>query len=107
MRANRLTDILRRVPSLTVLSNGFDEVVMSSRGSSSIGGGADCVQYFVDDAPWLAIEPGDINTFVNGNEVVAVEVYQGPGVPAQYVRGMDACITIVLWTRFKIRDFRD
>ena len=107
MRANRLTDILRRVPSLTVLSNGFDEVVLSSRGSSSIGGGADCVQYFVDDAPWLAIEPGDINTFVNGNEVVAVEVYQGPGVPAQYVRGMDACITIVLWTRFKIRDLRD
>jgi hypothetical protein len=107
MRANRLTDILRRVPSLTVLSNGFDEVVMSSRGSSSIGGGADCVQYFVDDAPWLAIEPGDINTFVNGNEVVAVEVYQGPGVPAQYVRGMDACITIVLWTRFKIRDLRE
>ncbi len=107
MRANRLTDILRRVPSLTVLSNGFDEVVMSSRGASSIGGGADCVQYFVDDAPWLAIEPGDINTFVNGNEVVAVEVYQGPGVPAQYVRGMDACITIVLWTRFKIRDLRE
>ena len=107
MRANRLTDILRRVPSLTVLSNGFDEVVLSSRGSSSIGGGADCVQYFVDDAPWLAIEPGDINTFVNGNEVVAVEVYQGPGVPAQYVRGMDACITIVLWTRFKIRDLRE
>ena len=107
MHANRLTDILRRVPGLTVLSNGFDEVVMSSRGASSIGGGADCVQYFVDDAPWLAIEPGDINTFVNGNEVVAVEVYQGPGVPAQYVRGMDACITIVLWTRFKIRDLRD
>jgi hypothetical protein len=107
MHANRLTDILRRVPGLTVNSNGFDEVVMSARGSSSIGGGADCVQYFVDDVPWLAIEPGDINTFVNGNEVVAVEVYQGTGVPAQYVRGMDACITIVLWTRFKIRDLRE
>lgn len=107
MNANRLTDILRRVPGLTVSSNGFDEVVMSSRGSSSIGGGADCVQFYVDDAPWLALEPGDINTFVNGNEVVAVEVYQGPGVPAQYVRGMDACITIVLWTRFKIRDLRE
>jgi hypothetical protein len=107
MHAHRLTDILRRVPGLTVSSNGFDEVVMSSRGASSIGGGADCVQFFVDDAPWLSLEPGDINTFVNGNEVVAVEVYQGPGVPAQYVRGMDACITIVLWTRFKIRDLRE
>jgi hypothetical protein len=107
MYAHRLTDILRRVPGLTVHSSGFDEVVMSSRGASSIGGGADCVQYFVDDVPWRSIEPGDINTFVNGNEVVAVEVYQSTGVPAQYVRGMDACITIVLWTRFKIRDLRE
>ena len=107
MHANRLTDILRRVPGLTVDSNGFDEVVMSARGSSSIGGGADCVRYFVDDVPWLAIEPGDINAFVNGNEVVAVEVYQSTGIPAQYVREMDPCITIVLWTRFKIRDLRE
>jgi len=107
MQAYRLTDILRRVPGLAVHSNGLDEVVTSSRGASSIGGGAECVRYFVDDAPWLSMEPGDINTFVNGNEVVAVEVYQGPGVPAQYVRGMEGCITIVLWTRFKIRDLRE
>ena len=69
------------MPGLAVHSNGLDEVVTSSRGASSIGGGAECVRYFVDDAPWLSIEPGDINTFVNGNEVVAVEVYQGPVSP--------------------------
>jgi hypothetical protein len=35
---------------------------------------------------------------------VAVEVYQGSNVPAQYSRGGEGCVTIVLWTRFKIRD---
>jgi hypothetical protein len=99
MHAFRLTDILRRVPGLSVTSNGFDEVVTSSRGVSS-----GCVQYYVDDMPWMSASPGDINSFVSGGEVVAVEVYQGPGVPVQYTRGMSDCVTIVLWTRFKIRD---
>jgi hypothetical protein len=62
------------------------------------------VQYYVDDMPWQSTQPGDVNQFVNPNEVVAVEVYQGSNVPAQYSRGMGGCTTIVLWTRFKIRD---
>jgi hypothetical protein len=103
MNAFRLTDILRRVPGLRVTSNGFDDIVSSSRGVSSLSGGG-CVQYYVDDMPWMSASPGDINTFVSGGEVVAVEVYQGPGVPVQYTQGMGDCVTIVLWTRFKIRD---
>ena len=95
-----VTDILRGVPGLRVTSSQGGDVVSSSRG---VGGG-DCVQYFVDDMPWLSAEPGDINSFVNANEVVAVEVYQGSNAPAQYSRGMGSCATIVLWTRFKIRD---
>lgn len=95
-----LTDILRGVPGLRVSSSQGGDVVSSSRG---VGGG-DCVQYFVDDMPWQSAEPGDINSFVNANEVVAVEVYQGSNTPAQYSRGMGSCTTIVLWTRFKIRD---
>ena len=62
------------------------------------------MQYYVDGMPWQSAEPGDINNFVNGNEVVGVEVYAGPGTPAEYSRGMQDCTTIVLWTKFKIRD---
>jgi hypothetical protein len=105
INAYRLTDILRRVPGLHVTSNGIDDVVTSSRGGFS-SGGRDCVQYYVDDMPWLSVSPGDINGFVSGHEVVAVEVYQGPTAPAQYTR-MGSCATIVLWTRFKIRDVRE
>jgi hypothetical protein len=95
-----LTDIFRTVPGLRVSSTPDGDVVGSSRNV----GGNDCVQYYVDDMPWQSAEPGDINQFVNPNEVVAVEVYQGSTVPAQYSRGMGGCATIVLWTRFKIRD---
>jgi hypothetical protein len=54
--------------------------------------------------PWQSASPGDVNNFLNANEVVGVEVYAGPGVPAQYSRGMQDCTTIVIWTKFKIRD---
>lgn len=102
LHPNRITDILRTVPSLRVNYSPQGEVVESSRGT---GGGGGCVQYYVDDMPWQSASPGDVNQFINGNEVVAVEVYSGPGTPPQYTRGMQGdCTTIVLWTKFKIRD---
>jgi uncharacterized protein (DUF2141 family) len=105
LHPNYLTDILRQIPGLRVTTVGFDQVVQSSRGVGSLVGG-DCVQYVVDDMPWSSTEPGDINNFVNGNEVVAVEVYHG-NAPPQYTRAMGDCVTIVLWTRFKIRDLKE
>ena len=53
--------------------------------------------------PYVELAPGDINRFVTGGEVVAVEVYQGIDAPAQFTRAGGGCTTIVLWTRFKIR----
>ena len=101
---NALTDILRRVPSLRISYGPDGEQVTSSRGTTSLTGGPGCVQYYVDDMPWQSATPGDINNFVNGPEVVGVEVYAGPGAPAQYTRGMQDCTTVVIWTKFKIRN---
>lgn len=98
MHPTMVTDILRRVPGLRVSYTPHGDVVSSSR---SVGNS--CVQYFLDDMPYQEMTPGDINQFVGGNEVVAVEVYQGPETPAQYIRPGYDCTTIVLWTRFKIR----
>ncbi len=82
MRAIYLTDILRQVPGLRV----------------------SYVQYYLDDMPWTSYSPGDVNNFVTGGEIVAVEVYQGPGTPPQYQRSFANCATVILWTRFKIRN---
>ncbi|HJQ10022.1 MAG TPA: carboxypeptidase regulatory-like domain-containing protein [Gemmatimonadaceae bacterium] len=98
-----LTDILRTVPGLQVSYGPQGEEVTSSRGVSSLSG-ANCVQYIVDDMPWQSLMPGDVNQFVNGREVVGIEVYNGPGTPPQYQRaGQGNCTTIVVWTKFKIR----
>ncbi len=94
-----VSDILRQVPGLRVGYGPRGEAVVSS--TRDIRGS--CVDYWVDDVPFLEIEPGDVNDFVNGSEVVAVEVYQSGTAPAQYVRNGGSCTTIVLWTRFRIR----
>jgi hypothetical protein len=98
MHANSVTNILRMVPGLRVSYGPDGDVVSSSR-----GGGSRCVQYFLDDMPYTEMTPGDIDHFVTGNEVVAVEVYQDTNTPPQYTRAGLFCTTIVLWTRFKIR----
>ena len=105
IRPYRLNDILRRVPGLHIVNSATGERVETSRGLSSFSS-ASCTQYFIDGMPWLAMEPGDINDFVGGPEVVAVEVYQSPHVPAEFTRGSNDCLTIVLWTKFKVRDLR-
>jgi hypothetical protein len=97
MHAIFLTDVLRQVPGLRVSPGPDGDVVASSRG---VGGG--CVQYYLDDMPFREMTPGEINHFVTGSEVVAVEVYQPLETPGQFMRG-DNCTTIVLWTRFKVR----
>ena len=99
MHAFYVADILRMVPGLRVTSGPRGEpIVTSPRGLSS------CVEYWVDDVPFHEMEPGDVNNFISGGEIVAAEVYQSGLAPAQYVRpGGASCTTIVLWTRFRIR----
>ena len=100
MHANNLYEILRMVPGLRVINTPQGDVVESSRGPISFMEGAGCTRYYVDDAMWESLTPGDINAFVNVGEVVAIEVYQGPGVPPEYQRPMSSCVTVVLWTRY-------
>jgi hypothetical protein len=99
LRPFHVTDVLSMVPGIRVSYGPDGETVSSSRNV----GGTGCVMYFVDDMPFLEMMPGDVNRFVTGGELVAVEVYQGYNVPAQFMRAGGPCTTIVLWTRFKIR----
>ncbi len=96
MNAYYVSDVLRMVPGLRVVSTSRGEMITSTH---DLGRG--CVQYFVDDIPYTEMTPGDVNNFVTGGEIVAVEVYQAGMAPAQYLRSLGACTTILLWTRFK------
>lgn len=79
MHVNKLTDILSHVPVV------FDK----------------CVQYWVDDMLYQELEPGDINYYVAGSEIVAAEVYQNFNTPARYMRA-GSCTVVLFWTRFRI-----
>ena len=99
MHAVYVADVLRMVPGLRVSYDEHGEPVVTS--SRDVLNG--CVEYYVDDVPFIEVTPGDINSFVNGGEVAAVEVYQSGTAPPQYTRSAGSCTSIVLWTRFRIR----
>jgi hypothetical protein len=91
-----VTDILRQVPSLRVVDGPYGPAV---RGARSTRNG--CVQFYLDDMPYREMTPGDVNQFVNGAEVVAVEVYQPGMTPGRFMGTGDySCTTVVLWTRY-------
>lgn len=100
----RVNDILRRFPGVRIVYTPTGEAPVSTRGMGF--GGGNCTRYIIDGIPWLSVQPGDVNDFISGSEIVAVEVYQAPYVPPEFTRGSNGCLTIVMWTKFKIRDIR-
>jgi hypothetical protein len=93
-----LSDILRLVPGLRVDYGEHGDIVSTARGAAS-----GCVQYYLDDQPYVESRMGDVNRFVTASDVRAVEVYQGLATPAQFDRPGASCTTIVIWTRWKLR----
>ncbi|MGH7605247.1 MAG: carboxypeptidase regulatory-like domain-containing protein [Gemmatimonadaceae bacterium] len=94
-----VTDILKTVPGMRVLNGPHGDFVFSARTVGSA-----CMKYFIDDIPYSELEPGDVNSFVAAGEVMAVEVYQETMVPPQYAKGGTSCTTVLLWTKFKLRN---
>ncbi|HXT16094.1 MAG TPA: carboxypeptidase regulatory-like domain-containing protein [Gemmatimonadaceae bacterium] len=93
------SDVLRAAPGLRIspTGDGRTQVVTDARNSAS-----GCVNYRVDGQPWTTMEPGDIDSFVQPADVVAVEIYHGSETPPEYqTPGQSSCATIVVWTRAK------
>ncbi len=90
-------DVMRVAPGLKVvpLGDGRTYVITDSRNPAGNG----CVNFYVDGTRWTEMSPGDVSTFVNPSELVAVEIYHGSETPAQYTApGMSSCATVVAWT---------
>jgi hypothetical protein len=96
MHPNTLTDVLQGVPGLEVIRRQTGDGVKSARTPNS-----KCVDYYLDGAQYLEVAPGDINKFVSGRDMAAVEVYQ-TNAPVEYARPGVSCITILLWTRWRV-----
>ncbi len=96
--ANNFTDLLRSVPGLNVSESGYSSTVTDNRNPS--GG---CVTYYVDGSPWTSVSADDINSFLHGYDVGALEVYRGIETPPQFTSpGQSGCTTIVAWTKWRV-----
>jgi hypothetical protein len=94
----KFTDVLRTTPGLRVTEQNGQAMISSTR--SAQGGG--CVTVFVDGAPWQQLDPGDLDTFVQPNEVAAIEVYNGASIPGQFTTPGSNCSAVVVWTKTRV-----
>ena len=94
----KFSDILRTTPGIRVSESNGQAMISSSRGTQGNG----CVTMYVDGAQWQQLEPGDLDGFIQPNEVAAVEVYNGASVPAQFTTAGQGCAAVVVWTKTRV-----
>lgn len=100
--ATRVTDVLRAAPGISVVESGYDTYVYDTRTQ-----GQGCVTYIVDGSPWVSMNPGDINSFLQAGNIGAIEVYHGSETPPQFVTpGQGGCGTIVIWSKWRIEQMK-
>jgi hypothetical protein len=94
------SDVLRTAPGLRVTPNGDGRTYTVSDARNAANG---CVNFYVDGFPWTQMTPGDIDSYVRPDELVAVEIYHGSNTPPQFQKpGESSCATIVAWTQAKV-----
>jgi len=95
------SDVMRIDPGLRISPAGDGRSYVISDAHNAAGG---CVNVYVDGTYWEPMQPGDIDSYVRPNEVVAVEVYHGSETPPQFTKpGQSGCATIVVWTLARAR----
>ena len=94
----KFTDVLRTTPGMRVTEMNGQAMISSTRSAQGNG----CVTVYVDGAPWQQLDPGDLDTFVQPNEVAAVEVYSGVNVPPQFTTPGSSCSAVVVWTKTRV-----
>jgi hypothetical protein len=97
-KALKFTDVLRTTPGIRVTESNGQAMISSTRSAQGNG----CVTVFVDGAPWQQLDPGDLDTFVQPNEVAAVEVYSGASMPGQFTTPGSNCSAVVVWTKTRV-----
>jgi len=101
-KALKFSDVLRTTPGLRVTESNGQTMISSTRSAQGSG----CVTVYVDGAPWQQLDPGDLDTFVQPNEVAAVEVYNGTSIPAQFMTPGQSCAAVVVWTKTRVNSRR-
>jgi hypothetical protein len=95
-KAATVSDLLGRTPYLISVPGPTGPVLRGAQG---------CLLTYVDGLRWRSMFPGDLDTFIPVNEVVAAEVYPpGQTLPGPFARGITplSCTTLAIWTRSSV-----
>jgi hypothetical protein len=99
---NNVTDLLKNLPMVTVRSQRGGTLVRGRTGITSVyTPTGSCVRVFVDGFEWRDMGPGDLDMFVNPDDVIGMEVYRAGEAPNQFSVLGPGCAAIVLWTQFR------
>jgi hypothetical protein len=93
-RSPLFSDAVRALPGLRVSpsANGRTNVIASASGG--------CVTTFVDGAPFQPMAAGDLDDYVKVTQLIAIELYQPPNTPPQFVRRDEpSCAAMLVWTQ--------
>ena len=97
-KPNYVTDMLKNLPNVMVRNVTGGTVVVGRRASPFA---TPCTRVWVDGFAWNSNMPGDLDMFVNPDDVTGMEVYQGDEVPSRFRTLSGNCLTIVVWTEFR------
>jgi hypothetical protein len=119
--AFEIADLLAGMPGLVrrYSANGNDYLA----GSRSMGPCCGCVNYILDGMPYRELMLGDINAYLQPNQIAAVEVYQTSEQPPKFAytppalapatappvgtmgaagNGGSDCVKIIIWTKSRL-----
>jgi protocatechuate 3,4-dioxygenase beta subunit len=97
-KPNYVTDMLKNLPSIMVRNVTGGSVIVGRTSSPYV---RPCTRVWVDGFEWTSVMPGDLDSFVNPNDVIGMEVYQGDEVPSRFRAMGGNCLTLVIWTEFR------
>lgn len=100
---NNVTDMLKNLPLLTVTSRPGGSIVTGRGGTISLYGprAGTCVNVVIDGVYWRDMGPGDLDLFVNPDDVIGLEVYRPEDVPTKFRQAGVGCVAVVVWTQFR------
>ncbi|MFL5508291.1 MAG: carboxypeptidase regulatory-like domain-containing protein [Gemmatimonadaceae bacterium] len=99
-KPNAITDMVKGLPGVTVRSVTGGTVLLGRSSVTSFYSASSCSRAFIDGFEWRNPQPGDLDMIINPDDVVGIELYQAGNVPVKW-RGLQDCLTLVVWTQYR------
>ena len=97
-----MTDLIFLVPGWQVQRTSSGLTVLLPPRSAYAEGASSCLNVYVDHALMTRLAPGEFDSAVPAQDIVAMEVYSRSTVPAEFARAGQSCVTIIVWTRARV-----